>query len=302
MQMISLNEIHVPEIRITSSFDEELALEIMASIKERGLDDPIRVWNVEGNLVLSDGLHRCWSFRQLGESLIPGFIRPGTMEDVIRDNIVHARQRGRSNPVDEGKMLRLMVVEYGRTTEEAAASMGMKPATARQLIRLTTLPEEVQMYVKQGRIKKTGAYAIVLLGDPEKQLEVGRDAVNYEYTAQQVQDRVRTLMHPEVEGAPGGFVFGPEGMPTRIPYTCDFCGVELGKSPQYKFICPQCYSQLKTAWAIAEKEEEAEPVEAEAAEPSEPPSTPPRGTVPPSKKFSENSETQEKGRLRKPFA
>lgn len=243
IRMVDINLINVPRERVTSVWTPELQQEFIQSIQAKGILKPLDLIDINGAFWLTDGLHRILAAEKLGIPKVPCHIKKGSLEDLLIENIIMNRQRGKSNPAQEAETLAYLVNNRRFPLENAAKQMGFSLPWARKLLKLATLPEETKDLLKHGKIPVTGAFYIVDLPTPQEQLSVARDAALYNYSAYQVKTRVGNLLNPDVTPAEGSYTFNSKGKPNKIPIRCRFCGDELpdvGK--QYIWVCRDCES------------------------------------------------------------
>lgn len=239
--MVPLGKINVPKERVTSVWDPEIEKEFEESVKTKGILEPLRLLDVDGELWLTDGLHRLLKAEQLHMAQVPALIKTGTVEDLLIENLIVNRQRGRSNPAQEAEVLAYLVEQRNFPLETAAKQMGLSIEWARKLMKISRLPEQIKDYLKAGKIPVTGAIYLVDLESPLEQISVARDAALYEYTAYQVKARVGQLLNPDKEPEQGDYAFTKNGAPQKIPLRCRFCAAvlpDVGK--QYIWVCGEC--------------------------------------------------------------
>lgn len=238
---MNVTDINVPQERVTAVFDADLEKEFEASIKSKGILEPIRLLDIEGELWLTDGLHRIQEAEKLGIPQVKALVKKGTVDDLLIENLISIRQRGKSNPAQEADVLAYLVNKRNFPLENASAQLGLSLDWARKLIKIARLPDEIKDMLKAGKIPVTGAFYLVDLENPLEQISVAKDAAVYEYTAFQIKARVGQLLNPDQEPEQGTYKFAENGRPQRIPIRCRFCGDELpdvGK--QYIWICSGC--------------------------------------------------------------
>jgi ParB/RepB/Spo0J family partition protein len=239
--MVPIDKISVPKERVTSVWDPEIEKEFEDSVKTKGILEPLRLLDVDGELWLTDGLHRLLKAEQLHISQVPALIKKGTVEDLLIENLIVNRQRGKSNPAQEAEVLAYLVDQRHYPFELAAHQVGLSLDWARKLMKIAHLPEEIKDFLKAGKIPVTGAVYLADLENPQEQISVARDASAYDYTAYQIKARVGQLLNPDREPEEGGYAFAKNGRPQRIPLRCRFCAKELpdvGK--QYIWVCSDC--------------------------------------------------------------
>ena len=167
------------------------------------------------------------------------------MAEVLIHNLIVNRQRGKSNPVEEAKVLDTLMREYNYTLEEAAKQLGISKTWAGRLLKLLKLPPEVQDMVKYGRIPVTGALYIADIEDPNLQIEIAKQGEYFGYTTEQYRARVLHELYGEEEAEELGWKFTEEGAPKKAPILCYLCGNETDETRTYIWLCPACLKILE---------------------------------------------------------
>ena len=240
-KLVPIKDITVPRERVTSVWDPAIEEEFEDSVKAKGILEPVNLLNIDGQLWLVDGLHRIQIAEKMGMSKVPALIRKGGLEDLLIENIIRARQRGKSNPAQEAEVLDLLCNKRGFPLENASKQMGMSMGWAKKLLKIARLPDEIKDRLKHGKLPVTGAFYIADLPSAANQLSVAKDAEFYKYSAAQIKARVWQLLNPDVDPKEGEYGFTAKGKPQRIPLTCHFCGVELPeKGAPYVWTCEGC--------------------------------------------------------------
>jgi ParB/RepB/Spo0J family partition protein len=238
---LDISEINVPRERVTAVWEAAQEEEFHNSIKAKGILEPVAVMQIDGEYWLIDGLHRIQEAEKLGLTKIAAIVKDGKTEDLLIENLIRMRQRGKSNPAQEADVLMFLVTARNFPLDTAAKQMGLSLDWAKKLLKIATLPEEVKDHIKVGKIPVTGAFYIADLPNAGEQLSVARDAALYSYNAYQIKARVGQMLNPDREPEEGSFTFTPNGAPKKIPLRCRFCAAELpdvGK--QYVWVCSEC--------------------------------------------------------------
>lgn len=236
------SDIKVPDMRVTAVWEGDLHQELVESIRSQGILQPLQVEEVDGDLWLIDGLHRLQVALELALETVPCVVKEGDADSVLIRNLVVNRQRGRSNPAQEARLIRTLREEGGKPLEDIAALTGLSVGWTRRLHDLSYLPPEVLDLVGEGKLGITHAAELLRLEDPAQQLEVAHQAIEWRYTAEQVRIRVAELLNPERPIPPGGTVFDAGGRPQRVPIPCYVCHVDLTGAVNYLYICGPCQS------------------------------------------------------------
>ena len=243
-RMLDISEIQVPELRVTSQFDAELLAELEESISRQGVLQPVQVMAVDGKFWLIDGWHRIAALKRLGQTQVPALVRPGTPREVIMQNLVVNRQRGKTNPAEEAKLIRRLREDEGMPLEAIAQLTGISIGWARKLHDISYLAPTVLELIGGGKLGVTHAMELLKLPDESLQIEVAQQAVEWKYTVEQVRFRVVALMQPETLPKPGGVQFDPRGAPSQVPIPCYVCHRDLTGSVSYLWMCGDCQALI----------------------------------------------------------
>lgn len=145
-------------------FDEDALNELVHSIKEIGLLQPIVVRRVGNAYELVAGERR-WRASQLaGLSVIPAIIRETSDDDLLRDALLENLHRAQLNPLEEAAAYQQLLDDFGCTQEELATRIGRSRPQVSNTLRLLRLPPNVQRRVAAGVL--SAGHARALLGLP----------------------------------------------------------------------------------------------------------------------------------------
>ncbi|MGZ8177716.1 ParB/RepB/Spo0J family partition protein [Williamsia sp. SKLECPSW1] len=157
-----------------TAFDDEALAELVHSIREFGLMQPIVVrrlpqsrGDVRYQLVMGE---RRWRASQEAElERIPAIVRETQDGDMLRDALLENIHRVQLNPLEEAAAYQQLLEEFGVTHDELAARLGRSRPVVTNMIRLLRLPIPVQRRVAAGVLSAGHARALL-------SLESGADA------------------------------------------------------------------------------------------------------------------------------
>jgi ParB family transcriptional regulator, chromosome partitioning protein len=149
-------------------FDEEALAELVHSIREFGLMQPIVVRAVDGapgapryQLVMGE---RRWRAAQAaGMTAIPAIVRETGEDNLLRDALLENIHRVQLNPLEEAAAYQQLLDEFGVTHDELAARIGRSRPLITNMIRLLRLPIPVQRRVAAGVLSAGHARALLSL-------------------------------------------------------------------------------------------------------------------------------------------
>ncbi|WP_328407725.1 ParB/RepB/Spo0J family partition protein [Nocardia sp. NBC_00403] len=153
-------------------FEEEALAELVHSIREFGLMQPIVVRRVEpavDRYQIVMGERRWRACQEAGLTTIPAIVRETADESMLRDALLENIHRVQLNPLEEAAAYQQLLEEFDVTHEELASRIGRSRPVVTNMIRLLKLPIPVQRRVAAGVL--SAGHARALLG-----LEAGADA------------------------------------------------------------------------------------------------------------------------------
>ncbi|AEV72422.1 ParB-like partition protein [Mycolicibacterium rhodesiae NBB3] len=159
-------------------FDEEALGELVHSIREFGLMQPIVVRALSGaagpqRYQLVMGERRWRAAQEAGLATIPAIVRETGDDNMLRDALLENIHRVQLNPLEEAAAYQQLLDEFGVTHDELAARIGRSRPLITNMIRLLRLPIAVQRRVAAGVLSAGHARALLSLeGGPEKQEEL----------------------------------------------------------------------------------------------------------------------------------
>ncbi|GER22980.1 hypothetical protein NCCP1664_14760 [Zafaria cholistanensis] len=163
-------------------FDEDHMAELVHSIKEVGLLQPIVVRpsseGGEQTYELVMGERRWRATQAAGLDTIPAIIRDTQDVDLLRDALLENLHRSQLNPLEEAAAYQQLLEEFGCTQEELSARIGRSRPQISNTIRLMKLPALVQRRVAAGVLSAGHARALLGLAEPGEMEKLAQRIVN----------------------------------------------------------------------------------------------------------------------------
>jgi ParB family transcriptional regulator, chromosome partitioning protein len=135
--------------------------DLIASIREKGVLQPILVRTAPRGYELVAGERRLRAAQAAGLEAIPAIIRNVSDRESLEAAIVENVQRADLNAVELAEGLSRLIHEFSLTQEEVAGRIGKDRATVANTLRLLKLPPEVKQGVADGRIAPGHARALL---------------------------------------------------------------------------------------------------------------------------------------------
>jgi ParB family chromosome partitioning protein len=189
-------------------FDEEAMDELVVSIREVGLLQPVVVREIAADesgprYELVMGERRWRATQQAGLQTIPAIVRDTSDDDMLRDALLENLHRQDLNPLEEAAAYQQLLAEFGATHEELAARIGRSRPQISNTIRLLNLPGPVQRRVAAGVLSAGHARAILALPSPEAQEAMADRVVAEGLSVRAVEEAVHLAQGDGAEPPPG---------------------------------------------------------------------------------------------------
>ena len=184
-------------------FDETALAELMASIRQYGLIQPITVRPLDsGYYQIIAGERRWRAAREAGLTEVPVRVVEADDRRAMELALVENLQREDLNPIEEAKGYRTLMTEYGLTQEEAAAAVGKSRPAVANALRLLNLSAPVLELVERGELSSGHARALLPLADATKQLEAAQAVVQRHLSVRQTETLAARLVKQAAEAEP----------------------------------------------------------------------------------------------------
>jgi ParB family chromosome partitioning protein len=196
---LPLDRISPNPLQPRTHFDDEALAELVTSITEVGLLQPVVVREIEPDedgprYELVMGERRWRASTQAGTGTIPAIIRDTSDDDMLRDALLENLHRQQLNPLEEAAAYQQLLLEFGATHEELAARIGRSRPQISNTIRLLNLPPAVQRRVAAGVLSAGHARAILGLPSPEAQEAMATRVVAEGMSVRGVEEAVQLAL------------------------------------------------------------------------------------------------------------
>ncbi|GIG40890.1 ParB/RepB/Spo0J family partition protein [Cellulomonas phragmiteti] len=146
-------------------FDEDALSELVGSITEVGVLQPVVVRAVDDGYELIMGERRWRATQEAGLETIPAIIRETEDSDLLRDALLENLHRSQLNPLEEAAAYQQLLDDFGCTHEQLATRIHRSRPQISNTLRLLRLPPLVQRRVAAGVLSAGHARALLGLGD-----------------------------------------------------------------------------------------------------------------------------------------
>ncbi|MFF5476971.1 ParB/RepB/Spo0J family partition protein [Streptomyces sp. NPDC012935] len=191
---IPLDEITPNPRQPREVFDEDALQELVTSIQEVGLLQPIVVRQVgPARYELIMGERRWRACREAGLEAIPAIVRATDDEKLLLDALLENLHRAQLNPIEEAAAYDQLLKDFNCTHDQLADRIGRSRPQVSNTLRLLKLSPKVQNRVAAGVLSAGHARALLSVDDPEEQERLAYRVVAEGLSVRSVEEIV-TLM------------------------------------------------------------------------------------------------------------
>ncbi len=192
VQELRLDSVVPNRYQPRQQFSEAELVELAQSLKQNGLLQPILVRRKgDGIFELIAGERRLRAAKLAGFEKIPALIRNCTDQESMILALVENLQRDDLNPMETARAYHRMVNEFGLTQEAIAQQVGGDRSSIANMLRLMTLPIEIQEFVELDQLSMGHAKVILGLVAPDAQIQLARRLIKEQLSVREAEKLVQ---------------------------------------------------------------------------------------------------------------
>jgi ParB family transcriptional regulator, chromosome partitioning protein len=191
VSMLLVQDINPGQYQPRSAFKQDKLDELIASIKEKGIVQPVLVRKQETGYELIAGERRLRAAKALGIARIPAIIKNAGDLDAIEMALIENIQREDLNPIEEAIAYKRLSAEFNFTQEQIAQAIGKDRASVANTLRLLNLPNAIQTLVADNIIQAGHAKALLAVSDTQKQQRICEKIVRKGLSVREAEFLVR---------------------------------------------------------------------------------------------------------------
>ncbi|UKA62868.1 ParB/RepB/Spo0J family partition protein [Arthrobacter sp. FW306-04-A] len=217
---IPVGDIHPNRKQPRSVFDEDDMAELVHSVKEIGVLQPIvvRTSTEKGGepYELVMGERRWRAVQAAGLETIPAIVRDTNDDDLLRDALLENLHRSQLNPLEEAAAYQQLLEDFGTTHEQLADRIGRSRPQVSNTLRLLKLPPLVQRRVAASVLSAGHARALLALPDAAAMERLAQKIVAEGMSVRATEEAVALYQDPTVP--PKNSIPRPNARHERLDY------------------------------------------------------------------------------------
>jgi ParB family chromosome partitioning protein len=170
VHQITLASIVPSALQPRKDFGREALQELIDSIRQHGIIQPLIVRQVGARFELIAGERRWRAAQEIGLTQVSVIIRSASDLEVLEISLIENLQRADLNPIEEAQGYARLAGEFGMRQEDIALKVGRSRAAVANAMRLLDLHPQVQVWLAQDLLSVGHAKVLLALKVPEEQL------------------------------------------------------------------------------------------------------------------------------------
>lgn len=167
-----IEELHPNPYQPRKRFDDEDQKKLVASIKQKGIIQPIVVRKVDSGYEIIAGERRWRAAQAAGLHEVPIVVRKATDMEAAEISLIENLLREELNPLEEAEAYVTLMEKFRLSQEEISAQVGKDRSTVTNTIRLLKLPPRAKNALVERKITPGHARCLLALSTPEDQISV----------------------------------------------------------------------------------------------------------------------------------
>ncbi|MGI6075245.1 MAG: ParB/RepB/Spo0J family partition protein [Pyramidobacter sp.] len=195
-EMIRLDEIRTSPDQPRKAFDEEALDQLVQSIKNHGLLQPVIVTPSDGSdgtkYRIIAGERRYRACLKAGLSSIPARVVRGDEKTLSEIALVENLQRRDLTLLETASALKSLMEKYGLTQEQLAQRLGWSRAAIANKTRILALPDAVLGLIEEGKLSEGHAKLLLSIDDGQRLLRTARSCAENGWSVRALEERLKS--------------------------------------------------------------------------------------------------------------
>ena len=184
---VDLQNVSPSPLQPRKEFAPEALQELISSIREHGIIQPLIVRQANGRYELIAGERRWRAAQELGLTNVPVIVRSANDLEVLELSLIENLQRADLNPIEEAQGYARLAGEFSLRQEDIALKVGRSRAAVANAMRLLDLHPQVQTWLTQNLLSVGHAKVLLGLRTPEDQLLAAETILRRSATVRQTE-------------------------------------------------------------------------------------------------------------------
>ena len=213
---MALSQIQPCAFQPRKDFSAESLQELADSIKEQGVVQPLLVRKQGDHFELIAGERRWRAAELAGLAEVPVMVREADDRTVLELALVENLQRENLNPMEEALGYSQLIDQFQLRQEDIATRVGKSRAAVANALRLLNLAQDLQGYIRTGRLSVGHAKVILALTTADEQRLAAERVLRDSLSVRQTEDLIARLRDLPAPGAKTGPAKPPRPVDAQV--------------------------------------------------------------------------------------
>lgn len=191
---IDITSVAPNRLQPRKKFNEEKLKELVDSVREKGVIQPIIVRSVEGGYELIAGERRYRAVKELGHDKIPAIIKEANDADSLELSLIENIQREELNAIEEANAYKDLIEKFNFSQTDISKAVGKDKTTISNTLRLLTLPALIQKYIEENLVSMGHAKAILSLNTEREKIRYAKKVVKKALSVRQIEELIKSRL------------------------------------------------------------------------------------------------------------
>ena len=188
-----VEELQPHHLQPRKTFNDTKMAELVASIREKGVIQPLVVRHAGDHYQIIAGERRWRAAQKAGLKEVPVVIQDVSEDWALEMALIENIQREDLNPIEEAEAYRHLMSNFDLSQEEVAKRVGRERPTVANALRLLRLPKDIQQDVIGGQLSMGHARALLSLDAVARIKEARDQVVRRQLSVRQTEALVKRL-------------------------------------------------------------------------------------------------------------
>ncbi len=193
VMQLPVDKIEPNPLQPRETFDPQDMEDLVGSIKEKGVIQPVLVRRRGDGFELIAGERRFRAAKLLNLASLPAIVKDVDDRDSLELALIENIQRQNLNPIEEARAYKYLIDKFQLNQDEVSQVLGKARTTVANVLRLLKLPPEIQDEIKNGRISFGHGKALLELDDANQQRRLSQLAISKCLSVRELESAIKNV-------------------------------------------------------------------------------------------------------------
>lgn len=180
------------------SFDKEILDDLVESIRDNGIIQPIVVRRVNSNQYEIIAGERRWRAAQIAAlSKVPVVITEATDQKAFELALAENIQREDLNPIEEALAIKDLIQTYNFSNDDILKITGKQRSSIANIVRILDLPPSIRKLIAENKLSRGHGIALLSFLDETTMIKIADQIIKKELSVRQVESLARSYKNPD---------------------------------------------------------------------------------------------------------